>query len=63
MQHVNNKSYNFSTRSQTVPGFNMIYRNEDSILDQIYENQIILALYYEDLNSYLRKYSTHKIGF
>ena len=51
MQHVNNKSYNFSTRSQTVPGFNMIYRNEDSILDQIYENQIILALYYEDLKS------------
>ena len=24
-------------------GFNMVYRNKDSILDQIYENQIFLA--------------------
>ena len=54
----------------------MVYRNEDIILDQMYEKQILSAFYYEDLklqerlekNAYLRKYSTlqvgtHKIGF
>ena len=48
----------------------MAYRDEDSILDQIYEKQILSAFYYEDLkeNAYLKKYSTqqqgtHKIGF
>ena len=29
---------------------NMAYRDEDSILDQIYEKQIFLNLYNEDLN-------------
>ena len=28
---------------------NMVYRDEDSILDQIYEKQIFSAFYYEDL--------------
>ena len=44
----------------------MVYRDEDSILDQIYEKYIILAFFYEDYfflrvieeNAYLRKYST-----
>ena len=48
----------------------MAYRDEDSILDQKYEEQIFSAFFYEDWkeNAYLKKYSTlqqgtHKIGF
>ena len=28
--------------------FNMVYRDEDRILDEIYENQIFSAFYYAD---------------
>ena len=38
-----------SFRGDVVLGsFNMSYRDEDSILDQKYEKQISLDLYYED---------------
>ena len=36
-------------QSNSLLGFNMVYRNEDSILDQIYAKQIFSAFYYEDL--------------
>ena len=54
----------------------MAYRDEDSILDQMYQKQIFSNFNYEDSevlkvieeNAYLKKYSTkqegtHKIGF
>ena len=55
----------------------MAYRDEKSILDQKYQNQMFLDFYYVDLfkdlrvieeNAYLKKYSTlqqgtHQIGF
>ena len=54
----------------------MLYRDEDSILKQLYEKQTFSAFYSEDLkffrvigdNAYIMKYSslqlrTHKIGF
>ena len=51
----------------------MVYKDEDSILDQINSNQIFFASYFKILrvieeNAYLRKYSTlqlgtHKIAF
>ena len=44
------KRYSNSLLGDVVlEGFNMVYRDEDSILDQIYENQIFSAFYYEDL--------------
>ena len=54
---------------------NMTYRDENSIIDQIYQKQIFLDVYYEDLKfkndwrkSIFKKYNTlqqetHKIGF
>ena len=32
-----------------MDSFNMVYRDEDSILDQMYGKQIFSAVYYEDL--------------
>ena len=36
-------------RMNVLDSFIMAYRDEDSILDQVYEKQIFSAFYYEDL--------------
>ena len=47
-----NKSYhnlNSLLGVVVMDGFNMAYRDKDSILEQIYEKQLFLAFYYEEL--------------
>ena len=53
-----------------LDSFIMAYRDEDSLLDQIYAKQIYSAFFYKDLeilrlisgNAYLKKYSTLQQG-
>ena len=51
-----------------MDNFNNASRDEDSILDQIYDKQMFSAFYYEDLklvileNAYLEEYSTPQQG-
>ena len=44
---------NYSEQRQNgdvvLDSFNILYRDEDSILDQIYEKQLFSAFYHEDL--------------
>ena len=40
---------------------NMEYRGVDSILDQIYEKQIFLDLYYEDFQKFKKRFKKMQI--
>ena len=44
------KSTSFSGYD-VLNSINMVYRDQDSILDQTYQNQIFSDFYYEDLES------------